>query len=1023
MANTSNTGALTQRHNIEVANLFYTCMLSTNTSYYVFAGKHTPWADDSAPPPANGSIYRSQLSVYSDILYGKKVTSADVRRLVPNHVWTSNTVYANYDPADGQLSTKQFYVITSANSVYKVLDNNGYTPSVVEPSVITTDIFKTSDGYTWKFMYNLNSSEMTKFASSGYIPVTTNTDVQAAAVSGSIDVIRVENPGQGYFTYNTGTLQSVVNAYAVTISSNSASNNNFYTNSSIYLRSGIGAGQIRKIRSYNGASKVATLTEPLNYYTTLTVSNPTGTFKEGDIVSQSISFVIPTSISGYIQPGDIVDQYIPGSANATGTVVTISNNAARIIRTSTAGFVSDRPAAILSRGTTLRTGTVTVANNSNTITGTGTAFTTEYSEGSYIKIGTSPQIFRITAVANTTQLTIAGPTQSAFTANAHYKVNSALDISSVTNIVSNGEIVFADLDTVALTISSITGAFSQGEIITQNNSSTNGVISFANSSTLIVTNVTGPGFQSSNSVVDFSVTGVTSTVTANVNLVTSTPTITLQNATNEFTLGVNVTSTSTGSAMLTSISSTPNEQTEYVISPTVNISGDGTGASAYSIVNPALGTIESIAVFSPGRDYIHPGTLYNTTTATIEANGFYGTGAVLTPVISPVGGHGFDPSVELGSSYVGVTVGFDNSLDNYEIPTTGTFRRVGLIKNPKYDDVVLQVSNYDRVKLSISNLANSKAITVGEAVYQLGTNAAGVVVYGNTSYIELEKVKGTFIDDEAGDNIYAFYSESSANVDSAIVSTFSVSSNTQVVQQEVTGATGVLVSANTTAIRLTDVQGLFTSGYKVFDTSSNSYATVTGVTINGKSMNFTKFNNTMRYTLSSNTNPFTVNEPVHLKSGILGNKLAQALVFSTNSDIDLVINSPTTSFLTSETVTQGSANAVVQYANSTYLKLTNISGTFSTTSNVVGTTSGAQSAVSSIHPVLLLSDIEGNITTSNSNFLFGTVSGSVGYSDIANTITQPQLVRDTGSVLYIENISPITKSSTSKETVKLVIKF
>jgi len=1020
----ANTGILTNKHSVEVADLFYNSVLSSNSSYFVFAGKHTPWDDDNTPPPAGDSLLQTQISVFSDVLYGKQVANTNIRRLVPRYNWTSNTLYANYDPTNTLLYSNNFFVINSSNSVYKVLDNNDGAYSTVEPAVVSTDIFRTTDGYTWKYMYTVPSTDMSSFASNNYIPVVPNTAVQDAAVSGGIDVIRVLDAGTGWATYNTGILQGVINAYAVTISSNSSSNNNFYTNSSIYLKSGLGSNQLKKIASYNGSSKIATLYSPLDYYVNLTLANNAGVFAKGDIVSQSVSYLIVTSKSGYYQPGDVLEQYINDTATATGVIVTTGDNTFKVRKTSTQAFLSDYPARVVDRGTTLQTGTITVANNSNTVTGTSTNFVTEYNVGDYLKIDTAAKYYRISEIANTTSLTIAGPSANAFTSNIHYKINSGLTVSSVTNISANGEIVFVDLDTVKLNVNNFVGNFIAGEVIVQSNSSTNGVISFSNNSTLIITNVDGPGFQSSNSTVNFLISGVSSGITANVTAVVNLPTITLESTYRDFTVGINATSSSGGSAIVAGIATIPDEQTEYVISPTVNIDGDGSNAAAYSIVNTTIGTITSVIVIDPGTNYVHPNSVYNSTTVTLEANSLYGAGANLQPVVGPPLGHGADPFTELGARYVGLSVEFGNTYnESYNYPTPSTFRRVGMLKNPLWDNVYLTITDYDRVKLSVSNASNT--CTEGEVVYQPSTNAAGIVVYANTTFIELEKVKGTFVDTGSNNNIYALYSDTTANIDLASVSTFSTTSNVQTIVQQTTNAQGTLVTANNTTLTLTNVRGTFANGYTVYDSSTNSYATVTAMKLhnNGKATTFNKFNNTMRLTLSSNTIPYTNNEVVLFKTPVLNTSFAQALVLSNIGESDLLISSPTTTFNQYETVTLGTANGVVLFANSTYLKLTQVRGTLANTANVVAATSGAQANVVTVYPALILSDVEGTVSVSSCNYIFGVDSGANGYCAIANTITYPELVRDSGSTLYIENISPITKSSTSKEAVKLVIKF
>jgi len=53
----------------------------------------------------------------------------------------------------------------------------------------------------------------------------------------------------------------------------------------------------------------------------------------------------------------------------------------------------------------------------------------------------------------------------------------------------------------------------------------------------------------------------------------------------------------------------------------------------------------------------------------------------------------------------------------------------------------------------------------------------------------------------------------------------------------------------------------------------------------------------------------------------------------------------------------------------------------------------------------------------------GQTSGAICKNIINNTIVYPDLMRDTGKVIYLENISPFSVNSTSRENIKVVIKF
>ena len=76
---------------------------TANSLYYVFLGKHTSFTDDNIPPTQNNSPEDAYYQPYRDMIYGKQVTTSDIKHMIANNAWTSNTVYAQYDHRDGEL--------------------------------------------------------------------------------------------------------------------------------------------------------------------------------------------------------------------------------------------------------------------------------------------------------------------------------------------------------------------------------------------------------------------------------------------------------------------------------------------------------------------------------------------------------------------------------------------------------------------------------------------------------------------------------------------------------------------------------------------------------------------------------------------------------------------------------------------------------------------------------------------------------------------------------------------------------
>ena len=247
-----------------------------NTAYYLYVGNHVPYSNATIPV-ANNNEKSVLIDPYRNMIMGKRVGVNDISLMIRNVPYVSNTVYEMYDDITDNLSEKDFFVIVNEGSyfhVYKCLDNNNRTRSIVEPeyshiSGSNTSLYQTSDGYRWKYMYSVSSSVNQKFATTDYFPVVANTTVTEQAVTGAVDIIKVEDGGRGYDNYTSGVFSEselkylgVSNLYE--ISNTSASSiNGFYEGCIIYITNGPGAGSYRRIGSYSiqSGKKIIALTQ------------------------------------------------------------------------------------------------------------------------------------------------------------------------------------------------------------------------------------------------------------------------------------------------------------------------------------------------------------------------------------------------------------------------------------------------------------------------------------------------------------------------------------------------------------------------------------------------------------------------------------------------------------------------------------------------------------------------------------------------------------------------------------------
>jgi hypothetical protein len=264
MATTSNTILTTMYQAVGAASLFVkaTANNQANTKY-LFVGEHVN-SISPTPDVANSSLKYSSSDVYRHMTFGKRIDGNNVCQVIRNLAYIPNTSYDMYDDVVPDIWNTNFYTVTSAGSyhhIFKCLDNNLGSNSTIQPDFSdivgsNTTLYQTADGYKWKYMCSFGQTANQMFASSSYVPVIANNVVMRSAVRGAIDVIKIKGVGRGYDNYLQGTFTStdlringdstiyqVTNSAATTV-------NGFYTGCGLYLSTGVGAGQYRKVVDY-----------------------------------------------------------------------------------------------------------------------------------------------------------------------------------------------------------------------------------------------------------------------------------------------------------------------------------------------------------------------------------------------------------------------------------------------------------------------------------------------------------------------------------------------------------------------------------------------------------------------------------------------------------------------------------------------------------------------------------------------------------------------------------------------------
>ena len=249
-----------------------------NTHMYLFIGKVTAWADDTAPPTPTDSVSNTVYNHWRDMIAAKKIGSTDISHVAPRYNWTTGTNYFAYLHSNNSLFDQQFYVMTDDYNVYKCLSNNNTDgASTTKPSGTGTAIVSTGDGYKWKFLYQISAARALKFVTPSYIPTqrvrkanlaianTTDSSFQYAVEiaantsgNGAIEVVHVTSGGTNY-RFETGTLASFTETTttAKIAGTNNDANGNII-GSDIYFTSGDQSGKGGTITDFVASTDVVT---------------------------------------------------------------------------------------------------------------------------------------------------------------------------------------------------------------------------------------------------------------------------------------------------------------------------------------------------------------------------------------------------------------------------------------------------------------------------------------------------------------------------------------------------------------------------------------------------------------------------------------------------------------------------------------------------------------------------------------------------------------------------------------------
>ena len=210
------------------ANSYYVTLGLANPALAVGFGRTTTWNTDT-PNPTDNFNYIDHSG--DTTIFGKKVTSANIRRLITRRNWTQVTRYEMYrhdysvtNPSPVTNSTRlydsSYYVINKNFDVYVCIDNGSSgissTGNASQDEPLFTDLEpsragESGDGYIWKYLFTVPPSDIIKFDSTEYIsvpsgwPTSSETQIQSVRENGDstinnnqIKKVYVDKQGFGY---------------------------------------------------------------------------------------------------------------------------------------------------------------------------------------------------------------------------------------------------------------------------------------------------------------------------------------------------------------------------------------------------------------------------------------------------------------------------------------------------------------------------------------------------------------------------------------------------------------------------------------------------------------------------------------------------------------------------------------------------------------------------------------------------------------------------------------------------------
>lgn len=267
------TSAVTNSFRQLELSLLKTDLDSSSPSYHVGISRNTVFNETLD----NSSLY-FQAKARQGLQSVKTLSNASY--VVAARNWVSETIYNSFDNGTGT----DYYVKNDANEVFiciqtaRETNGNKKTSTVKPTSALAgagqpgrrTASFTTSDGYVWRWMYQLSNQAIAVFQTTDYLPVKTigvvggipqeviQKSMQDSSIAGEIIGLAIDSAGVGYPDDSAGVFPTIT----ITGNGDSASFSCFVTDGKItrVTLDSNGSGKIYHGQNYTYASAKITTT-------------------------------------------------------------------------------------------------------------------------------------------------------------------------------------------------------------------------------------------------------------------------------------------------------------------------------------------------------------------------------------------------------------------------------------------------------------------------------------------------------------------------------------------------------------------------------------------------------------------------------------------------------------------------------------------------------------------------------------------------------------------------------------------